>query len=164
MRSTLAYPMGYPDSDPAFADPERVASIARARLVSRLLQTGFPAEGGWHRQQDGDCGEQAVQDWLLRPEKRGVSVSMIRQFSAGQDSVGRKSPDPRPSRCQGADLDQVVCQDPVADPDLGAFGAVDAGAVPAVSAFEGADSPFASVAPLDCSPKRWSVFLCSPTS
>ena len=60
-------------------------------------------------------------------------MSMIRLFSAGRDWVGRKSPDPRPSRCQGADLDQVVRQDTVADPDLGALGAVDAGAVPAVS-------------------------------
>ena len=37
------------------------------------------------------------------------------------------------SRCQDADLDQVMRQDPVADPDLGTNGAVDADAVPAVS-------------------------------
>jgi len=68
------------------------------------------------------------------------------------------------SRCQGADLDQVVRQDPVADPDLGAFSAGDAGAVPAVSTFEGADSAFDSVAPLDCSSEHWAVFLGSPAS
>ena len=37
---------------------------------------------------------------------------------------------------EGADLDQVVGQDAVSGPDPGAFGAVDAGAVPAVAAFE----------------------------
>lgn len=54
---------------------------------------------------------------------------MIRPFSAGR-GLATDAPDRRLSRCQGADLDQIVRQDPVADPDLGAFGAVDAGAVP----------------------------------
>ena len=46
--------------------------------------------------------------------------------------------------------------------DSGSFGAVDAGAIPAVAAFEGADAAFASGAPLDCSPEGWPVFLGSP--
>ena len=46
-------------------------------------------------------------------------------------------------------------------PDPGAFGGVDAGAVPAVAAFEGADAAFAAGAPFDGSSERWSVFLGS---
>ncbi len=42
-------------------------------------------------------------------------MSMIRPFSAGRDWLATDSPDRRLSRCQGADLDQVVRQDPVAD-------------------------------------------------
>ena len=44
-------------------------------------------------------------------------------------------------------------------PDPGPFDAVDAGSVPAVAAFEGADSTFASGSPFDGAPKGWSVFL-----
>jgi hypothetical protein len=50
----------------------------------------------------------------------------------------------------------------VPGPDSGSFGTVDAGAVPAVAAFEGADAAFAAGAPLDCSPEGWPVFLGSP--
>lgn len=50
-------------------------------------------------------------------------------------------------------------QDAVSGPDPGSLGAVDAGAVPAVAAFEGADSAFAAGAPLHGSSKRSSVFL-----
>src|SRR5215472_11457361 len=50
---------------------------------------------------------------------------------------------------QGADLDQVVGQDSVSGPGPGAFGAVQAGAVPPVLALESADPAFASGPPLD---------------
>lgn len=43
-------------------------------------------------------------------------------------------------------------------PDSGALGAVDVGPIPAVAAFEGADSAFMAVASLDGSPKRGPVF------
>ena len=46
-------------------------------------------------------------------------------------------------------------------PDPGALGVVDAGAVPAVAAFEVADAAFASCAPLDGSLEGWSVFFGS---
>ena len=39
-------------------------------------------------------------------------------------------------------------------PDPGAFGSVDPGSVPAVSAFQGADPAFAAGPPLDCSSER----------
>ena len=63
------------------------------------------------------------------------------------------------SRGEGTDLDEVVGQDAVPGPDSGAFGAVDAGAIPAVATLEGADAAFTSGAPLDCSPEGWPVFL-----
>lgn len=47
-------------------------------------------------------------------------------------------------------------------PDPGSFGAVDAGAVPTVVSFEGADAAFAAGAPLDCSSERWPVFFGAP--
>jgi hypothetical protein len=59
---------------------------------------------------------------------------------------------------EDADLDQVVGQDAVAGPDSGSFGAVDAGAVPAVATLEGADAAFAPGAPFDCSSERGPVF------
>jgi len=62
----------------------------------------------------------------------------------------------------GTDLDQVVGQDAVPGPDSGAFGAVDAGAIPAVATLEGTDAAFASGAPLDCSSEGWPVFVGSP--
>jgi hypothetical protein len=49
------------------------------------------------------------------------------------------------SRGEGSDLDEVVGQDAMPGPDSGSFGAVDAGAIPAVAAFEGADAAFASI-------------------
>ena len=63
---------------------------------------------------------------------------------------------------EGADLDEVVSEHAVSGPDPGAFGAVDAGAVPAVAAFEGADAAFAAGAPLDGSSEGGSVFFVSP--
>ena len=53
---------------------------------------------------------------------------------------------------------EVVGQDSMSGPDPGALGVVDAGSIPAVAAFEGADTAFTSGAPLDGSPKRGSVF------
>src|SRR5271156_1443299 len=58
------------------------------------------------------------------------------------------------SRGAGTDLGEVVGPDAVLGPDSGAFGAVDAGATPAVATLEGADASFTSGAPLDCSPER----------
>jgi hypothetical protein len=89
---------------------------------------------------------------------------MIRPFLTGRGWVGHRLLRSRLSRCQAAERDQIVRQDPVADPDLGAFGTVDAVAVPAVSAFEGADPAFDSGAPLNCSSECWSVFLGSLAS
>src|SRR3954447_23077119 len=66
------------------------------------------------------------------------------------------------SRGEGTDLDEVVGQDAVPGPDSGAFGAVDAGAIPAVATLEGADAAFTSSAPLDCSSERAPVFLGLP--
>jgi hypothetical protein len=59
---------------------------------------------------------------------------------------------------QGADLDQVVGQDPVSGPGPGSFGAVQAGAVPPVLALESADPAFASGPPLDGFPERGPAF------
>src|SRR5258708_17852690 len=50
---------------------------------------------------------------------------------------------------QGGDLDQVVGEDPLSGPGFRSFEAVQAGAVPAVSAFGGADPAFASGSPFD---------------
>jgi hypothetical protein len=55
-----------------------------------------------------------------------------------------------------------VGQDAVPVPDSGTFGAVDAGAIPAVATLEGTDAAFASGAPLDCSSEGWPVFVGSP--
>jgi hypothetical protein len=50
---------------------------------------------------------------------------------------------------QGGDSGQVVGEDPLSGPGFGSFEAVQAGTVPAVSAFEGADPVFASGSPFD---------------
>src|SRR5262245_17694323 len=63
---------------------------------------------------------------------------------------------------EGTDLDQVVGEDAVSGPDPGAFGAVDAGAVPAVAAFEVADAAFAAGSPFDGAAERLSVFFGAP--
>ena len=60
----------------------------------------------------------------------------------------------RVSAGQGADLDQVVGQDPVAGSSPGSFGAVQAGAVPSVAPFERADPAFVAGPPLDSPPER----------
>ena len=60
---------------------------------------------------------------------------------------------------EGADLDQVVGQNAVSGPDPGAFGAVDAGAVPAVAGFEVTDPSFAASAPFDDAAERFPVFF-----
>jgi hypothetical protein len=62
------------------------------------------------------------------------------------------------SRGEGAELEQVVGQNALARPDSGSFGAVGAGAVPAVASLEGADAAFTPCAPLNCSPERGPVF------
>src|SRR5215207_3687014 len=59
---------------------------------------------------------------------------------------------------QGAYLDQVVDQDAVSGPDPGSVGSVDAGAVPSVAAFEGADPAFDAGSPFDRAAERSSVF------
>lgn len=59
---------------------------------------------------------------------------------------------------QGTDLGQVVGGHTVSGPDPGALGAVDAGAVPAVSAFEVANSSFAAGSPFDGAAEGFSVF------
>jgi hypothetical protein len=46
----------------------------------------------------------------------------------------------------------------VSGPDSGSFGAVDAGSVPSVAAFEGADPPLAAGSPFHRSPERSAVF------
>jgi len=55
-----------------------------------------------------------------------------------------------------------VGEDAVSGPDPGAFGAVDAGAVPAVAAFEVADAPFDAGPPFNGAAEGFSVFLGSP--
>ena len=60
---------------------------------------------------------------------------------------------------QRADLGEVVGKNTMSCPDLGAFGAVDAGAVPAVSAFKGADPGFASGPPFHRFPEYPTAFL-----
>jgi uncharacterized lipoprotein YbaY len=50
---------------------------------------------------------------------------------------------------QGADLEQVVGEDPVAARDRGALPAIELSAVPAVAALEVADASFAADAPSD---------------
>ena len=50
---------------------------------------------------------------------------------------------------QGGDLGQVVGEDPVPAPDRCPVPAVQAGAIPAVTAFEVADPAFTPGAPLD---------------
>src|SRR3954470_20708272 len=60
---------------------------------------------------------------------------------------------------QDGDLDQVVGQDPVSGPDPGAVEVVEAGAVPAVLPFEGADPGLATGPPLHCSAERPAVFV-----
>jgi len=72
----------------------------------------------------------------------GIFPALAGAVSAGQD----------------ADLDQVVGQDPVPGPGPGSFGAVQAGAVPSVLAFECADPAFASGSPLDGPPERGPAF------
>src|SRR5258708_13620743 len=59
---------------------------------------------------------------------------------------------------QGGDLDQVVGEDPLSGPGFRSFEAVQAGAGPAVSPFEGADPAFASGSPFDGS-AECSAFL-----
>ena len=63
---------------------------------------------------------------------------------------------------QGADLDQVVGQDSVSDPDPCAFGGVDPAAVPSIAAFQAADPAFASGSPFQVPPECLPVFLCLP--
>src|SRR3954470_18278005 len=59
---------------------------------------------------------------------------------------------------EGADLDEVVGQDCLSGPDACSIEAVEAGAVPAVAAFEVADAAPAGGAPLDDSAECRAVF------
>src|SRR3954471_24264923 len=65
----------------------------------------------------------------------------------------------RRSRDQRGDLDEVVGQDPVSGPDPGPVEVIEAGAVPPVLPFEGADPGFAAGPPLDRSAERPAVFV-----
>src|SRR6478752_3143186 len=58
---------------------------------------------------------------------------------------------------QGGDLGQVVGEDPLSGPGFRSFEVVQAGSVPAVSAFEGADPSFASGSPFDGSAESAAV-------
>jgi hypothetical protein len=60
---------------------------------------------------------------------------------------------------QRADLNQVVGEDSVSDPDPGTFSGVDHGSVPPVAAFQGADPSFAAGAPFHVSSERSLSFL-----
>src|SRR3954470_5971851 len=60
---------------------------------------------------------------------------------------------------QDGDLDQVVGQDPVSGPDPGPVELIEAGAVPAVLPFEGADPGLATGPPLHCCAERPAVFV-----
>src|SRR4051794_24501982 len=60
---------------------------------------------------------------------------------------------------QCRDLDQVVGEDAVSGPDPGPGEVVEAGAVPAVLPFEGADAGFAAGAPFDGAAERAAVFV-----
>jgi hypothetical protein len=60
---------------------------------------------------------------------------------------------------QGADLDQVVDEDSVSDPDPGTFGGVDHGSIPPVATFQGADPAFAAGTPFHMSAERSLSFL-----
>jgi hypothetical protein len=59
---------------------------------------------------------------------------------------------------RGADLDQVVGEDAVSGPDPYTLGAVDAGAVPAVAAFEVANAAFGPGAPFHGAAERVYVY------
>src|SRR6201997_290348 len=78
------------------------------------------------------------------------------------DDAGAGSGLGRWSCGQGSDLDQVVCKDAVSSPDPGAFGGVDAGAVPAVAAFEIADPALTSSSPFDGAAERFSMLFGPP--
>src|ERR1700756_5255025 len=60
---------------------------------------------------------------------------------------------------EGADLDQVVGEDSVSGPDPGAFEAVDAGQIPAISAFETADAAFRPGSPFHGAAEGFSMFF-----
>src|SRR4051812_24393681 len=81
--------------------------------------------------------------------------SVLGRWAGSQSAVGPRGL----SGWQRADLDQVVGQDPVSDPDPGAVGAVDPGSVPAIAAFECADPLFDAGSPFRGSAERSSVFL-----
>ena len=56
-------------------------------------------------------------------------------------------------------MTRLWARTPCAGPDPGAFGAIDAGAVPAVAALEVTDPAFAASAPFDDAAERSSVFF-----
>ena len=55
----------------------------------------------------------------------------------------------RVSCCEGADLDEVVCEDAVSAPGSGSVDAGEFGAVPAVASFDVVDPSFGSGPPFD---------------
>src|SRR6478609_1789502 len=79
-------------------------------------------------------------------------------WSVGPSAAGCWGSLPGLSVCEGADFDQVVGEDSVSDPDPCSFEGVDAAAVPAVAAFQGADPCFAAGAPFHVSSEGSSVF------
>src|SRR5215217_6757217 len=92
---------------------------------------------------------------LLRPEEARVAGSARRWWVDGKVLISR-SPW---SAGDCGDLDQVVGQDPVSGPDPGPVEVIEAGAVPAVLPFEGADPGLATGPPLHCSAERSAVFV-----
>jgi hypothetical protein len=96
------------------------------------------------------CGQLARALILTRLWVRSPCPTQIRAPSAVR-SAG-----------QGADLDQVVGQDSVSDPNSCSFGGVDPAAVPSVAAFQAADPAFASGSPLQVPPECPPVFLGLP--
>src|SRR5664279_321794 len=63
---------------------------------------------------------------------------------------------------QGGDLDQVVGEDPLSGPGFRSFEVVQAGAVPTVSTFQGADPTLATGPPFHGSTERPAVFDLLP--
>ena len=59
-------------------------------------------------------------------------------------------------------LDQVVCENPLSGPDLGACGAINAGSIPSVSPFQAADPALAAGSPLHTLAERRLVFRGLP--
>jgi hypothetical protein len=66
------------------------------------------------------------------------------------------------SCCEGADLEEIVCENTVPAPGSGPVDAGEFGAVPAVAAFEVVDPAFRSGSPLDLVAEGSPVFELTP--